>query len=60
MPGGWDQNTPVLLEQEVLDPDFVALVNQWADNARAQGAQVFYRFSPHECRRGNGGPGRLL
>lgn len=56
MPGGWDQNTPVLLEQEVLDPDFVEIINQWADNARAQGAQVFYRFSPMNAAAVEGDP----
>ena len=56
MPGGWDQNTPVLLEQGVLDPDFVTLVNQWADNARAQGAQVFYQFSPMNAAAVQGDP----
>lgn len=46
MPGGWDANTPVLLEEEVLDPDFVEKVNAWAAAAEAQGAQVYYRFCP--------------
>ena len=46
MPGGWDQNTPVLLEAEIFDPDFVQAVNAWAAAAEAQGAQVYYRFSP--------------
>lgn len=46
MPGGWDANTPVLLEPEILDPDFVARINAWAAAALAQGAQVYYRFCP--------------
>ena len=46
MPGGWDVNTPVLLEETVLDPEFVEKINAWAAAAEAQGAQVYYRFCP--------------
>ena len=56
MPGGWDQNTPVLLEPGVLDADFAALANAWAAAAESQGAQVFYRFSPMNAAAVQGDP----
>lgn len=56
MPGGWDRNTPVLLEPQVTDPDFVALVNGWAARAAEQGAQVYYRLCPMNAEAVQGDP----
>ena len=56
MPGGWDQNTPVLLEPGVLDADFVEFVNTWAARAAEQGAQVYYRFCPMNAAAVQGDP----
>lgn len=56
MPGGWDQNTPVLLEPGVLDAEFVEFVNTWAARAAEQGAQVYYRFCPMNAAAVQGDP----
>lgn len=46
MPGMWDSSTPIRLEEDVLDAEFVSVLNDYADTLTARGATVWYHFSP--------------
>jgi len=46
MAGGWDSNTPIRFDADVLEEDFVERVNAYANAAEARGARVYYGFCP--------------
>jgi hypothetical protein len=46
MAGGYDPNTPILLEEGVCSVDFIDYMNQYIDTLTARGALVYYHFSP--------------
>lgn len=46
MPGGFDSDMPVSFDPALLDADFVAEMNAYAEACQERGARVFYRFCP--------------
>lgn len=46
MPGGFDPDMPVCFDPALLDADFVAEMNVYAEACQKRGARVFYRFCP--------------
>lgn len=46
MPEGVDANMPVSFDPELLSPDFLEILNEFAAACTRKGAQVYYRFCP--------------
>jgi hypothetical protein len=46
MEQGYDPNTPIRFSPEVVGEGFCAYLNEYAEKATAQGAQVYYYFCP--------------
>lgn len=46
MPGGYDPDMLLCFDPALLDADFIAEMNTYAEACRKRGARVFYRFCP--------------
>ena len=46
MDGYFDPTTPVIADESVVSPDFLAYLNAWIDRAQKKGATVYYVFCP--------------
>lgn len=46
MAGGYDPNDLISFSQEILQTDFIAELNNFANEAAAKGASVYYHFPP--------------
>ncbi|MGM9681076.1 MAG: hypothetical protein ACI3XR_06180, partial [Eubacteriales bacterium] len=44
--GGFDANNRISFDPDILSPDFVRCLNDYAEYAKKQGASVFFSFSP--------------
>ncbi len=46
MPGGYDSTMPVSFEDRIISQDFIDYLNEYADDAAARGARVWYHLPP--------------
>lgn len=46
MSAGYNPNQPISFDEDVIDGDFIAEMNDFAAFARSRGATVYYRFCP--------------
>ena len=46
MPGGYDENMPILFTESLLDEDFIDNVNSYAKELSKRGATLWYHFPP--------------
>lgn len=46
MPNGYDANTPIRFDEDVLSDDFIKRLNQYVDTLSRRGATVWYYFCP--------------
>lgn len=46
MAGGFDVNTPIRFETEMVGEEFADLLNEYAERAAGRGAKVYYHFPP--------------
>lgn len=46
MPGGYDENMPILFTESLLDEDFIDDVNSYARNLLERGVTLWYHFPP--------------
>ncbi len=46
MPGGWDKNTPLYFDPDLIDEKFIERVNAFTDACAQMGVGVYFRFCP--------------
>lgn len=46
MPGGYDTNTPIDFEEDMVSPEFAEILNEYSEAAAGRGAVVYYHFPP--------------
>ena len=46
MPGGFDTNTPIVFDEDIVSPEFVRILNSYSEMAARRGAVVYYHFPP--------------
>lgn len=46
MPGGSDNNNPIVFDSSLISEGFLAYVNEFANQVNKKGAQMFYSFAP--------------
>lgn len=46
MPGGYDLNTPIDFDAEMVSPEFADILNEYSEMAARRGAVVYYHFPP--------------
>lgn len=46
MPGGYDTNTPILFQPDLISEEFIDAVNRYADSLSQRGIAVWYHFCP--------------
>ena len=44
--GGYDKNTPISFDVDIISKDFINYLNQYAQFAKNKGASVFFSFAP--------------
>lgn len=44
--GGYDKNTPISFDTDIISQDFISYLNQYAQFAKNKGANVFFSFAP--------------
>ena len=46
MPEGYDPNTEIILDESILDPEFIDYLNSYITQCKMRGADVYFSFSP--------------